>query len=73
MKVLFPILLAAAALLVLPACDDKEPLGDKIEEGVNDALDRRPGEKVRDAAEDAADAVGDAAKEVKDAVKDATN
>jgi predicted AlkP superfamily pyrophosphatase or phosphodiesterase len=37
---------------------------------MDDALDRRPAEGVRDAIEDAADAVKDAAKDVKDTAKD---
>lgn len=61
--------LLAAALLITPACERKQSVPDKI----NDALDRRPGEKTRDAAEDANDAVKDASDDVKDAVKDATN
>lgn len=46
---------------------------DTVKEKVDDALDRRPGEKVRDAGEDVKDAVKDAADDTKDAVKDATN
>lgn len=63
----------ALGLFALPACNENKPLDEKIKDGVNDALDQRPGEKVRDAAEDVGDAVKDAAHEVKDAVKDATN
>ena len=45
--------------LMLTSCEDKpKTLGDKIEDG----LDARPNEKLKDAGED-----------VKDAVKDATN
>ena len=51
-----------------PACERKPTVADKV----NDALDRRPGEKVRDAAEDTRDAVKDASKDVKDAVKETT-
>ena len=51
------LLLTLALLSVSAACREKT-LGDKVD----DALDQRPGEKVRDAGED-----------VKDAVKDATN
>jgi len=36
-------------------------------------LDRRPGEKVRDAAEDVSDELKGAGKEIKEKVKDATN
>lgn len=37
---------------------------------VDDALDRRPGEKVRDAAEDVGHELDDAAKEIKESTKD---
>ena len=60
----------ALAVFTLSACDDKpRTLGDKIEDKVNDGLDRRPGEKVRDAGEDLKDAAKDVKKEVKDAVR----
>ena len=71
MKPLY-LLITAAALLASPACK-KQSTTDKAKDGINDALDRRPGEKVRDAAEDAADAIKEAGKDAKDAVKDATN
>lgn len=63
----YQILAAVAALLVLSACEKKN-----AQDGVKDALDSRPAEKVRDAAEDTKDAVKGAAKDAKDAVKDAT-
>ncbi len=59
-------LILSAALLALPSCEQKQTPTDKVKDKVNDALDRRPGEKVRDVTEDAKDAV----KDVKDAVKD---
>jgi hypothetical protein len=65
-------LIIAAALLTFPACEQKTTNVNR-KDGVKDALDQRPGEAVRDAAEDAGDAVKDAAKDVKDTVKDATN
>ena len=52
---------ATALALSLAACDGKD--------GVNDALDRRPAEEIRDAGEDAADAIEDAAKDAKKAVQ----
>ena len=58
--------------MAMTACEKAKPISEKTQDGVNDALDRRPGENVRDAAEDAADAVKDAGKEVKETVKDAT-
>lgn len=42
-------------------------------DNANDILDRRPGEKVRDAAEDVGDELKGAGKEIKETVKDATN
>lgn len=49
----------SAVSLTMTSCEDKpKSLGDKIEDG----LDARPNEKLKDAGED-----------IKDAVKDATN
>lgn len=55
--------------LALTSCERDDSVGEKVD----DALDRRPAEGVKDAAEDTKDAVKDAADETKDAVKDATN
>jgi hypothetical protein len=66
------LLFVAAALFALPACEPRTN-SEKVENAVDDALDRRPGEKVRDAAEDAGDALKKAGADVKDAAKDATN
>lgn len=56
--------------IIFTGCERRpETLGEKID----DALDARPNEKLKDAGENAADAVEDAAEDVKDAVKDATN
>ena len=66
------LLLISAALLALPACEQRTN-SEKVENAVDDALDRRPGEKVRDAAEEARDALKKAGADVKDAAKDATN
>lgn len=60
--------IAIALLLALGGCADDSALK-KAEDKVNDALDRRQGEEVRDAAED----VRDAAKDLGDAVKDAAS
>ena len=65
-------LILTATLFALTACEPKQTTSEKVKDKVNDALDRRPGEKVRDAAEDTKDAVKDAAKDIKGAVKDAT-
>lgn len=61
---------AIAATSLMTSCERKpETVGEKID----DALDNRPAEPARDAAEDVGDAVKDAAEDTKDAVKDATN
>lgn len=69
------LLLIAAIILALPACEQEttDELMDKVEETtdevmdkVDDALDRRPAEKTRDAAEDMDDELEDAAEEVKE-------
>ena len=62
----------ASTLLVFAACEPKQTTTEKVKDAVNDGLDRRPGEKVRDAAEDTKDAVKDTARDIKGAVKDAT-
>jgi hypothetical protein len=67
----FHLFFAAALLLGLPACERKKSASGEVKDTVDDVLDRRPGEKVRDAAEEAKDAVKDAGKEVKEAVEDA--
>jgi len=60
---------ASGTMLLATSCERKpRTLGEKID----DALDTRPNEKLKDAAEDVGDAAKDAAHEVKDAVKDAT-
>jgi hypothetical protein len=70
-------LLVAAGLAILPACERHET--PEVKEKVDDALDRRPneglkdaGEDLKDAAKDAGDEVKDAGKEIKEEVKDAT-
>jgi hypothetical protein len=60
---------AAVVPLTMTSCERDESLKEKV----NDGLDRRPNEGIKDAAEDTKDAVKDAAKETKEAVKDATN
>lgn len=61
-------LFAAATFAILPACEKHET--PNVKEKVDDALDRRPNEKLKDAGEDAKDAAKDAADDVKDAAKD---
>lgn len=70
-------LFAAATFAILPACEKHQT--PNVKEKVDDALDRRPNEKLKDAGEDikdgvkdAADDVKDAGKEIKEDVKDAT-
>jgi gas vesicle protein len=64
------LLIVATTLLALPACE-KQTTTEKIKDKVDDALDRRPGEKVLDAAEDVKDAAKDVGRDIKDAAKDA--
>jgi hypothetical protein len=59
--------LVVAALLTMPACDQKAA---NQKDGVKDALDTRPNEALRDAGEDTGDAIKDAGRDVKDAVQD---
>jgi uncharacterized protein YjbJ (UPF0337 family) len=61
-----------AVLLALPACERNQAATEKVKDTVNDALDRRPGEKIRDTVEDTKDAVRNASKSIKNAVKHAT-
>jgi hypothetical protein len=65
------ILIIGATLLTLPACDNNQTGSEKVMNKVDDALDRRPGEKIRDAAEDVGHELDDAAKEIKESAKDA--
>ena len=66
------LLMVAVAGVALAACGQKEAsTGEKLENAVEDALDQRPAEELRDAAENAGDAVADAAEDVKDAAQDA--
>jgi hypothetical protein len=61
---------AIATTSMVTSCERRPTtVGEKID----DALDNRPAEPVKDAAEDVRDAVKDAAEDTKDAVKDATN
>jgi hypothetical protein len=66
------VLVLAASLLAVSGCGPKTT-GEKIGDKVDDALDRRPGEAVRDAAEDTGDAISSAAAEVKDSAKEAAS
>ena len=67
---LFPSVMLAILLAALAGCDQKpKSTTEQIKDKVNDALDRRPNEKLRDAAEDVRDGVKKAVKDVKEAVK----
>jgi hypothetical protein len=66
-------LVIVAIILVLSACEQNKTGSEKITDNVNDILDRRPGEQVRDAGEDISDELKGAGKEIKEKVKDATN
>lgn len=72
MKKFSLLLFALPFVLALGACDKAPSPSSNAQNSLNDALDRRPNEKLRDAAEDTSDAVKRAAGDVKDAVKDAT-
>ncbi len=60
-------ILLAAALLTLPACEQK-PNANKTD-GIKDALDARPNEEMRDLGEDIGKAAKDVGRDIKDAVK----
>lgn len=68
MKNIRPLLLALPLMFALGACSKSEP---NAKDSLSDALDQRPHEKTRDAAEDTGDAMKKAAGDTKDAVKDA--
>jgi uncharacterized protein YjbJ (UPF0337 family) len=57
-------------LVALAGCDQKpKSTAEQVKDKVNDALDRRPNEKLRDAAEDLRDAAKEAVKDLKEAAK----
>lgn len=60
------LLVALPLLFSLAACDQKPAsTTDQIKGKVNDALDNRPNEKIRDAAEDLNEGVKQAAEDLK--------
>ena len=71
MKPCYPLLIAA--LITLSACDQNNANSSAVKDNVDDILDQRPGEKVRDTVEDAGDKLKGAGKEIKETIKDATN
>ena len=62
-------LIAAASLATFSACEKKET--PEVKEKIDDALDRRPNEGIKDAAEDVKDAAKESAEDMKDATKEA--
>jgi gas vesicle protein len=58
---------ALASLLALSACEKRSAMQEKVD----DALNRRPGEEIRDAAEDMSAAAKDLGEAVKDTANDA--
>ncbi|MBA3483262.1 MAG: hypothetical protein H0T51_15745 [Pirellulales bacterium] len=59
--------LIAAALLTLPACEQKSAVNHT--DGLKDAFDARPHEEIRDAGEQVGEAVTDVGRDIKNAVK----
>jgi len=64
------LLLALPFVLAMAACEQKPAsTTEQIKDKVNDALDRRPNEKLKDAAEDIRDGAKAAVKDLKEAGK----
>lgn len=62
--------LVAALVAAFAGCEQKpKSTTEVVKDKVNDALDRRSNEKIKDAAEDVSDGVKAAVKDVKDAAK----
>ena len=54
------LLLILPLFILLAACDQKQSTSAAVKDKVNDVLDRRPNEKLRDAAEDLRDGIKEA-------------
>ena len=67
MKLRNTLLVFIASLIVLPACEQQPNANQK--DGIRDALDTRPDEKMRDLGEDMEKAAKDIGRDLKDAVK----
>ena len=67
MKLRNQLLVLIASLLVLPACEQQPNANQK--DGIKDALDTRPDEKMRDLGEDMEKAAKDVGRDLKNAVK----
>ncbi|MBS1211835.1 MAG: hypothetical protein H6R26_451 [Proteobacteria bacterium] len=64
------LLLALPFVFAMAACDQKpKSTTGQVTDKVNDALDRRPNEKLKDAGEDLRDGAKSAVKDLKDAAK----
>lgn len=48
----FIVLTIATAILILPACSQNQSGTEKVIDNIGDALDKRPGERAHDAAEE---------------------
>jgi uncharacterized membrane protein YgcG len=60
------LLLAIPLIFTLAACEQKPASSsEQVKDKVNDALDRRPNEKLKDAAEDLRDGAKSAVKDLK--------
>ena len=64
--------LTFACALALTACDRKPAPSETVKDKIDDALDRRPAEGVRDAVEDLGDAAEDARKDATKNLKEVT-
>jgi hypothetical protein len=71
MKLHHLLIAVTTMLLALSACEQKKTATEEIKNKVDDAFDRRPNEKIRDAAEDARDSAKGVGKDLKEAAKDA--
>ncbi len=67
MKLRHKLLILTASLLALPACEQQPNANQK--DGIKDALDTRPNEKLRDLGEDMEKATKEVGRDLKDAVK----
>lgn len=64
------LLLAVPLVFAMAACEQKpKSTTEQVKDKVNDALDRRPNEKLKDAGEDLRDGAKSAVKDLKDAAK----
>ncbi len=64
------LLLALPFVFAMAGCEQKpKSTTEQVKDKVNDALDRRPNEKLKDAAEDVRDGAKSAVKDLKEATK----